>query len=669
MFCTNLVRRPKVSAGASMAEKYVRIGNVYSEYITNTEQLVWSVPIKGIRAVFLVQDPCEGGGEILGRCSWRLGNTCYGSRGGPYYRGGSLDWHRPLVSSSYATDCVKYGRFFIDGREVCGYEAGYAGPFLQVVEHHVNESRRASASQAELACDAFGTGYVDHPGDGTYVSGANGGMRIAECIVYTNALTHRERVQTLRYLSRKWLDREVDWTVTESGTDLTPGMLPAGGEEIWVPSGSALTAGGVSGRGDFVKTGGGVLYLDGITNGDVTVAAGELVVRSEDDSLIPTGSWVHVDASDATSLDVVRSGSVDYVAKWRNLSNRAEYYRGYNGGQTDARLVAGAMNGLPLVDLGVSTARGGAFHALRYVREDGSVYPKLTNTPWASSPEFRTAFIVADSSGGGGSLLGADYHGYPSVGFPHVGSANFTAPMVGVDREDLVWGIRPFSNEWAIGSAVFRRNGVDVNPFVEPFSGGGDVYAIRLDGTPRRADALGVYGYNAAGAGLAYGEILIYPWSLPRKDFARIEAHLLRKWKNVRTKGFEPAAVRRLAMAEEGRTTVLGGALTAAMLVCRGTAKGTIALASGGELQMGVDAEGRETTLRMEGTLDLSAGGVVTVPRGLSRGVYTLATATTLVPGPLRVEGLSGSLATRVIVDQNQLKILIDDNGTLILVR
>ena len=103
--------------------------------------------------------------------------------------------------------------------------------------------------------------------------------------------------------------------------------------------------------------------------------------------------------------------------------------------------------------------------------------------------------------------------------------------------------------------------------------------------------------------------------------------------------------------------------------MCRGTAKGTIALASGGELQMGVDAEGQETTLRMEGTLDLSAGGVVTVPPGLSRGVYTLATAITLIPGPLRVEGLSGNLTLRVVVDQNQLKLLVDDNGTLILVR
>ena len=71
MFCTNIVRRPQYLKDGSPAGTYVRIGQCKDtgNRITNTEVLVWSEPIYDVRAVFLVQDPTEGGGVILGRCS------------------------------------------------------------------------------------------------------------------------------------------------------------------------------------------------------------------------------------------------------------------------------------------------------------------------------------------------------------------------------------------------------------------------------------------------------------------------------------------------------------------------------------------------------------------------------------------------------------------------
>ena len=161
MFCTNIIRRPQYVKKGTSAGTYVRIGQCKDSgsFITNTEVLVWSEPIYDVRAVFIVQDQTEGGGVLLGRCSWRLPDSYYGTRGGPYYRGDNPRWSSPIIAPSYATPCVKEGRFFLDGEEVVGYSQGYLGAFMQLVEHHVNTDYPAHSNGVwNLACDAFGVG-------------------------------------------------------------------------------------------------------------------------------------------------------------------------------------------------------------------------------------------------------------------------------------------------------------------------------------------------------------------------------------------------------------------------------------------------------------------------------------------------------------------------------
>ena len=177
MFCTNIFYSPVFVNGETMAEKYVNIRRRMTSTNALTEALVWSVPVKDIKAVFLVQDPVDGGGEILGRTA-RLDDSYYGTQGGPYYRGKSHDRTAPVISPNYATPNVKFGRFYIDGVPICGYGQGYAKTGLQVIEHHVAEDQYANSNnkRKELWIDAFGVGYQDR---NTHGMGCNGCMRIA----------------------------------------------------------------------------------------------------------------------------------------------------------------------------------------------------------------------------------------------------------------------------------------------------------------------------------------------------------------------------------------------------------------------------------------------------------------------------------------------------------
>ena len=167
---------------------------------------MWSVPVGGIKAVFLVQDPRDGGGEILGHTARLPHGQYYGTQGGPYYRGSSHNINAPLISPNYATPCVKFGHFYLNGKEVCGYSDHYLGAFSQLVEHHVNTNAYSNGTKYDLWIDAFGMGYWD---GSSYGNGCNGCMRIHEYIIYTNELTHAERVKVAQYLSQKWLGYDI----------------------------------------------------------------------------------------------------------------------------------------------------------------------------------------------------------------------------------------------------------------------------------------------------------------------------------------------------------------------------------------------------------------------------------------------------------------------------
>lgn len=680
MFCTNIVRRPQYLKDGTPSGTYVRIGQCKDSgnRITNTEVLVWSEPIYDVRAVFLVQDPTEGGGVLLGRCSWRLPDSSYGSRGGPYYRGDNPRWSSSIIAPSYATPCVKEGRFFLDGEEVIGYSHGYLGAFMQLVEHHVNTDYPAHSNGVwNLACDAFGVGYLDNPSGGTFIPNANGGQRIAECLIYTNSLSYLERAQTAQYLMRKWLGKDVYYLPYDNNTKAQAGTLAACGEEVVVAAGEDFVVGEVTGAGGFTKTGGGTLVVGSLPSGDVRVEAGEMLVDSLSlsNSSVPSNAWLHVDAADESTL--VTSGSS--VTKWYDASGNGVYLQKLFS--NNPSLVSNVLNGLPVVDLGIRNGTGKA--ALRYYMADGSTYAHsdtYSSQNYMNSPYIRTAFFVYGSKGGGNSLLGCYSQGYPSQGiFPHqpvdYGAGVRGAPMCYTRDYKSMWSA--LLNAISNGNATVTQNGVKIDPLVTPFSGGYDLLTFNWQQTGRKGDTFGTYGQGESFVGgVEYGEILLYTNSLGSAEIARTEAYLNKKWFARHTPGISVAEPTSLFVAEGASVTLTGsGSAEPAAIGGAGTVTGDVRVPAGGALIAEVQADGTVAgPLAVNGAADLSKGGVVSLAGDVAKlapGDWPLLTASPLAADAAAwtCEPPSRMLSCRVMVSGNSLVLRVLPRGTIIMFR
>ncbi len=677
MFCTNIVRRPQYLKDGTPSGTYVRIGQCKDagRYVTNTEVLVWSEPLYDIRAVFMVQDPAEGGGVLLGRCSWRLPDRYYGSRGGPYYRGGNPVWSSPIIAPSFATPCVKEGRFFLNGEEVVGYSHGYLGAFMQLVEHHVNTDYRASASVQHLACDAFGVGYLDNVGDGTFIATENGRLRIAECIIYTNSLSYVERLETAQYLMRKWLDKDIVYLPYDANTKAQAGTFAACGEEVSVAAGKDFVVGEVTGTGGFTKTGDGTLFLKSLPSGNVRVEAGDVLLDSLSlaNSSVPANAWIHMDAADESTL--VTSGNS--VTKWYDASGNGAYLQKLF--TNNPLLVSNVLNGLPVVDLGIRNGTNKA--ALRYHMADGTTYIHDNAYPnYISSPYVYTAFFVYGSKGGGVSLFGCWGNGFPAQGiFPHqptgYGAGERGAPMAYTsDYADMWSGLRTgISN----GTVNVTLNGVKMDPLVTPFSGGYDLLTFDCSGNARKGDTFGSYGQgDAYVGGVEYGEILLYTNRLSSAEIARTEVYLNKKWFGKNTPGFTVAEPTSLFVSDGASVTLTGGGdVFPAAIGGAGAVTGDVHVPVGGALIAEVAADGSVAgPLAVNGAADLSKGGVVSLAGDVAKlapGDWPLLTASPLAADAAAwtCESPSRMLSCRVVVSGNSLVLRVLPRGTIIMFR
>ena len=690
MFCTNVVKAPTYVSDGTPAGTYVKIAYESTHWYTNTQGLVWSQPIRDIHAVFLVQDPTDGGGEILGRTS-RLPNNYYGSQGGPYYASRS-SWSSSLICPNYATERVKFGRFFLNGTEVRGYESGYLGAFMQLVEHHVNESKWAGSASRTLACDAFGTGgYVD----GHVYNNANGRQRIAECLIYTNALTHAERVQTALYLARKWLGKDIAYSEFDEPLDGTSNMRAdltlAAGETISVAAGTAGGAHCAEGGAPLVKDGEGLFVVGSLAAGDVTVNAGELRVKSlslANDS-VPAGAWVHVDAADDASF--VDLGADGTVAKWRNLADDTMEYRPLYGAP---KRVANALNGRALVDCGTMNGDGKGSMVL-YDSATGAYKYTHTNNGSenfiAGAPYLASTFIVFGSQGGGNSLLGCWGNGFPFQGLAHYPLDTVNAKTVFMKKTKYeAWNDAQVTS-FTSGANVARLNGEAFDPFSTPFSGGYDLLTVTTEKLNRKSDTLAVYGQlDECVGGLSYGEVLIYTNRLDAATQTKVEAYLRKKWFDVDTTGLLRATCGALrvakgavltvgdwAAAQGGDAYTVGaGAITATALGGDGTVRGDVALAANGALEAALDADGAVAALTVEGTLALPGACTVRVADGVAQlpaGRYTLVSATAITGAADVTWSIAAPTSPRrsytVRVAGNTLELVISDPSTVIILR
>ena len=627
MFCTNInaTVRATYTNGSDMAHKYVRIANVpnVSDY-RDTQQLVWSVPIRSIKAVFLVQDPTEGGGMLLGRCGWRLPDTLYSnSWAGPFYRENALDWNMPVVYNTGSTiNCVRYGRLYLNGKSA-RIGASYLGAYMQLIDFHANTNYITSTSTID--CDAFGGCY--HNGSPANLSNKNGGMRIAEYIIYTNTLTHAERVQVEQYLSRKWLNRNIYYLpVDESRTSASADVAALDGA-VEVPAGrtaaiSAVTAGSIT------KTGDGTLYVNGLDGASMSVEGGNVTLAAMTrQRYVPTDAWIHVDAMKEDSL--TKDG--DEVNRWYDVNGTGASFR--NHATPKATFAQSGVNGHPAVDLGESG--GTDKSSLVYYTPEGAVAPSYAELPAVmKTPYIRTAFAVYNSAGGGGSIFGGGGAAYPSKGLPHRHSNGDNSPIIDAPAEHFIGhGLTAISNALVNGTAIFRRNGANVDPFVATFLKDDELVTFAHHADGRKISHLCMYGQGlSTRGGLKYGEVALFERRLTADEIDGTEAYLAKKWFGTDTPGYGSAAGA-VSVGAGASLTILGSDFSATSLGGAGTVTGDVTLSDDGGIVAVVKDDGTIDGMTVNGALRLN-GGTVTLTGAVANirpGVYTVLSANSLV--------------------------------------
>lgn len=685
MFCTNIVYKPTYVNGADRQSRYVKISRRTNTYgwISNTEELVWSQPLK-IKAFFYVQDPVDGGGDLLGRTT-RVSANIPGQngQGGPYYAGSSNP--STLVYGKYGMDAVTNGVFVLDGKRIDGCKTGYAkNGGLQLLEHYVN-----SSYTPDVWCDAFGTGYKDgglNSGGTYYIDSENGGQRIAEFVIYTNDLTYAEQLQTANYLSRKWMGRlvHVQNVSPEAVVPKAEGVRGVDAEE-----GETLAVAEIGADGEVVKSGAGRLYVQSCQAASIRVAGGELLVKSLEtaspESLID-GAFIHLDASDAATVLTNSAGS---FVEWTDVDPDRKMSAKAKAGTP--KVVPGP-NGRQMIDLGdFSTTTGSA--ALR-LYHDGQGYEHVNDGDVGyvkDLPYEKTFFAVYRAKGGGGSLFGGWDCGYPSQGLPH---ATAGGPIFCTVPDRSYWAMAFGSSTAGLsmavsnGTAIVRQNQAKVDPFVQGFTDDYETFAFS-SGCGRKTDAIALYGQGASyTGGFECGEVLIYPQTFTAAEVDRTEAYLVKRWFDRDTPGLmascgtldvaEGATVKlvtqRVADVADFSFPFGVGAMTVGTVSGGGVVEGDLKLTDG--FAANVKADGSVPSLTVNGTLTVPTAGVLTLtdPDGkIKVGTHVLAAATALDAADVLVWTVVTDSRRRrnyrIYVEDNALMLEVSPCGMMLLVK
>ena len=672
-FASNIVLKPKLVVDANGAGQYVKLTRTNAYVLQETETLVWSRGFTGVQAVFLVQDPADGGGIILGRTEERFPAATYGfTQGGPFYRAQANATGVPLVNSAYSAKNVREGRFYMNGEAWSGTTRGYPGPGYVVVESHPTSGTVA---------DAFGCGYTSGIKDG---AGLNGGMRIAECIVYTNALTYAERLKVAQYLSRKWRGCDI---VYDEMPDGEPGLKTiAGGNDVSlaVEDGGTAEIEGIGIGGTFTKTGAGTLYVDSVTRGALRIEEGDAVIRSMSFTKadVPSdGTWCHFDASDTNTMTFSVVNGTNFVTKVLDVNGNGVSLQPSNRPKTENKAypwlrMNGSPTGLPLYDLGPLTHADGAWanpnpqRTPDFVSATGNHFSN-DNYNGSAAPKLKSCFIMYGSEYGGNSLLGSRGNSHFGYGFSHAQSADNSTPIWNGTSSQIA---SVYNNRAGLYTTL---NGERFNPFATPFSLGFDVFAYGSDCYPRQTQSLAIAGYDNDVNGLLYGEIILYTRYVGAAVSRWIEAYLMKKWLGRDLPGYAKATPDALIVAEGSTVTVSGAGVIATKAIGGGgTVNGKVVLTANAKIVAKVTADGLAIgQMALSDELDLSLGGTVTLDGDANKvtpGDYVLVSSASETTGAWTLDNSFTACSRRVFsltVQPGKIVLHVMKRGTLIRVR
>lgn len=209
-----------------------------------------------VRHLFLVFGCFNGLGQLVGDCTWNVANSGRSDFDWGY---GTVGVARLFRQSS--SEELKRGGVWLDGRKTSGL---WTWPDPR--SFHLLEVATAGDCTASNFCNDRNT------------VNRQGGGQICECLVFTNALSVGERMTVADYLRVKWFGTNV----TEYGAVT---VAPGATAQVEVPDGDELKIGDVSGYGDLVKRGSGMLNLTSLSHPlDVGVKLKEGGLRLENAS-------------------------------------------------------------------------------------------------------------------------------------------------------------------------------------------------------------------------------------------------------------------------------------------------------------------------------------------------------------------------------------------------
>lgn len=565
--------------GGGAALDFGETGSRRSLYFVNSSNAASRVALANIGAIAAVYNSRAGGGWVLGGGGggYNFHRAVTGDPADPDANG-SL-FHSPLFYAATAAP-FRDGKVLEDGRWIAPKRVGYSGAWQSLVF----VGTEASVNAEGLGCGDMRGGYF----------GRNGGMMVAEMLIFDRALTDGEAARVHAYLSQKWFGRAVDGVTARELSLLKDVSLNSGFKDsgvaysVDVPDGETLVVKELVGgrrNGSLLKTGTGTLRLGNAApyTGRLTLSGGTVEMAARPSAELPTrGLFVHLDASQADSLETeTAADGKEYVNAWHDVSKAG--WRGTNdvyaaAPAADNRpwLVRSGLNGRAYVDFG---------NATREVAADASEGCYMNfNTAFEG---VATAFWVVGAQNGGGNLLGA----YP---FIRPGNSGYGWNW----RQSIFDPASIDGLSTKVCAALFvdgrRRAGDAAFPAADWFTVGYAVPGMNaafrdLAGVQRVSLCGRAFDYNSRGfkGGQRLAEMLLYNRVLTEEETASVHRHLREKWFMGDANLFAtqtPPDLQDVAVAE-GTSTTLRHA--ADMEIGALSGAGTLVDAGSGSLRIG----------------------------------------------------------------------------------
>lgn len=477
-----------------------------------------------IGTVVAVWGSHNGGGWIF---SGGYGNGTGGSSSG-------IAWHRKAEERTGKESKVVY----YDN----GLSHGAAGsPFYNgLARHDGNPSyvrvvgMNGGWETLSIVCtndqmEATGIGFNDGRS-----SDRQGGMKIAELMVFDRRLTNDECRKLEIYLSEKWMGRENRGVngnanlgrVRVYSNSTTSSLTGGDSLSVETPAAEKLTIGGVQGgrhaKAKIVKSGAGTLAVGDVSdyNGEVVLSGGTLDMgRRQTPSTYPAGVVFHLDASAEDSI--VLDEGTNTVKAWRSLEslawkgNRVCCARRAEDGRRMTLKRDAFGPGRHVVDFGKFRSPGAYFR----------LYTNETATATAELPGITTVVGIIGAQGGGGHLVGNSNE--QAVMGLRRGAQEPNGHEVAMIKTNTVLDFQ------SVGTmpveAVAYVNGVR-HPQTDGYPSPG-FQTVAFQSIGNTVQVIGSFSVSYYyGGGMQIGELLLYNRMLTDRELEDAQAYLYRKW-------------------------------------------------------------------------------------------------------------------------------------------